>query len=308
MNQTVGEFLNESAHFTKYGKDSCQALEILNKAIRVLWKRGTWQGTIEYLCAKTYQSCFYLPFSSYNIIEARAGKNPVKMETSWFMYIPRNRVVQCCDWDCSRLTISPTGITAALPVKYSCNSRLGFRAENINDIGKKVKITYRSEEVSLKEEEITLADSAVYTEYEVAEVITLNKDRTVGSVKVFANHALNGAKEIHTLHQAETNASYTEYEFTGGSCDNLIIKSKKRRIQLTEDDLNWQIPLDPDALEFAIQAVLAKEKEDMEGYAVAMRLAEEQLQEEQLEMQSQRTSSEPAMPTIVASSNQYNCA
>lgn len=305
---TVREFLEQSAHFTKYGKDSCQALEVLNKAIRVLWPRGTWQGTVEFLCLDTQKSCFYLPFSSYNIIEARAGKANVKMESSWFMYIPRNRVSQCCDYSCSRPVLSPTGIVTPFPGKYVANSRLGFRAENINDAGKSLTIQYRSEDFSVKTQTFQLTDGKQYTEYEVAEIISLKKDRTSGSVAVFAVQATGDSQRVHTLHHAETTSSYTEYEFTGSVCDTLILKTKKRRIQLTEEDFDALLPLDPDAVEFAIQAVIAKEAEDYANYATSMQLAEEQLQEEQLEMQSQRTSSmvNGGIPHIAASSLDYD--
>lgn len=312
MNITVGEFLEESGHLTKRSKDSCQALDILNKAIRALWKRGAWYGTVEYACASTYKSCFYLPFHVYAPLEAWIANKNVNIESLWYLAVPKRKAVQCCDISCAQPVLSPTGRSKPFPIEYKCNSMLGFRAECFEDKGKNVKMVYETPEGTYVTEEISLEhDSFTYSQYPVSKVKSLKKDRTYGKVGIAAKQFNDDVQIIHYFDRVETVCNYPEFEFTGSCADNLVIRAKKRRFQLTEDDYDNLLPLDPDAIEFAIQAILAKQ-EGTEGYAAytaAMQLAEEQLQEEQLEMHSQNNAVpvKGGMPEIVSSSLNYDC-
>lgn len=301
MKVTLKQMLDELEFTDGFVSGSCEALNWINAARKLLWHSGDWEGTIEYACICTADKCFYTPWHIESIKEAYACSKEIPVEKTPWSAIDISTLGLYASKGAS---IIPTGSSSPMPLAVRRNCVLGFRANDSNDEGRQVMIGVRTTGGTLISASVTLKGikEIVYSEEEVFYLDSLTKDRTAGAVTVYERDPNCGDRVIHTLQAEETVSSYRQYKYCGCGDGCVIIKGKKKFTKLTADDLHREVDLgNSDAIAFAIQAIKHKQSRDYKSYAEAFGLARSHLNAAKEDIRSQSKGGHSAsklMPTI----------
>jgi len=257
---TVKEFLKDSSSIV--GKwNSCETLALLNKARRVLWAQD-WLGTIEYGCVQITDKCFTLPSRISAVREAWAGGVSANLENTYYWSIDRNLLDECCRTDCAKPTISRNDSQVIFPgLRRDCQVKFQLTEEESSE-GVTIEISYIDNNNSrVNEEAVLTSASPLYeTDYKVRRFNGINKKNASGPVKV-----LQGNKLIYTIAPHEANPASEVYRCFGGPYDQLVIKGKLKYYKYETQSYNQYLDLNPDALEWAMQAVQIKDSGSIES-------------------------------------------
>lgn len=286
MRPTVRQFLEDGG--ARYAgpqgasPTSCLALQYLNKARSTLWNRKDWIGTVEYGCIQLTGNCFYLPWHLDTIRAAWAGSERASLFDEYYITIEDNILSDCCDLTCD-FKVHKTGKRSPLPFTVVGEHKIGFTNIDNRDNGTIVTMRFMSGS-SIETETITLdANKVSMTDNIAGKVLSISKGQTHGSVQVLVIGTDGSVQVAHTLAPQEDVPEYTEYRGYGNHCQAVVVKAKKRFVNFTEKDLDTVLDIKPEGLEFAMQAIVAKEKNSLEGdnlYVSKLLLAEGDLETE----------------------------
>lgn len=263
INTTVKEYLEDSSDIIGKAPDSCEALEILNKARRLLWAKD-WEGTIGYACVKVENQCVILPSKIAAVKEAWIGPDDnriAELEDSYYFFIDKNLVEEYCRNDCGRPRMAPWGKIILPGITVNC--LVTFKLTDICD-DVDIDIAYKDSSGGRRNESFQLTEDkdSYTTQYKVNRVIGLKKKEAEGGVDI-----LQFDKKVDYIEYFETNPSNEVYKVYGGTYDSLVIRGKLRFYKYGTHSYNQNLDLNPDALDWAVQAVQVKGSGSIESTA-----------------------------------------
>ena len=254
--------------------ESKQALFYLNRARRLVYPLDDWVHTIKYTCVPVCDCCFVLPEDCAAIRAAWDGNNNVITTNEYFDAVDKDFVLR--NSGC-KVRVFRTGLSLALPIQPN-GSELFFLANNMDDAGKFVRISYKDTMNSLSSEKIELLDDfqLTGTSYRIKEVTAISKDRTDGPVSIL----LSTGKEIYSMPPLFTSGRFEQYKIDGQiTSPYLLLKCKLRFRDYTTEDYDSLIDITSiDALEFAAKAMYAKSQSNISGYQQNILLARTHLE------------------------------
>lgn len=287
---TTKEFLEQSSGFagtSGYAWDSPEALMYFNRARRLIWNRGDYEGLLEYGCIKVDGCEFFLPYHLETLRAAWPLKYGAQVDLvgRYYERIERAFLDSCCDVGCDKYTATKRGDNFAFPSSKLYNGITAFfQILDTEDENVTIEVFAEDDKKSVTSEKLTLVKPFEYYQLEVSlgKFLSLRKPRTFGRVRVLLYEDNKNEHFLeHFLEPFETNSKYSLYNISPNPSGNMVILAKKRYYTYSEKDYDKEIDINPDALEFAMAAVVKKETDNDDGYVSKVQLTEEHLEEEQ---------------------------
>jgi hypothetical protein len=319
MNPTVRDILPFVQEQASPGGGSCEdekVLETLNAALRLLWKRGDWPGTVERGRACPTECCYRLPYRWETIRSSWFGTDWRPARGAMYEAMPnigwRSCCQTCCDsqfvktsaktpfsddpkWSEFYLMVEfPEFLYPDPPEDWEATGNEPEWSEDENILpalvvnGLDSRGFQRRQVWVASKEGPPVADKRVLWS-EVTSVTRRGKTLPIAVVYATAvyhnfNHGYFDSLEdapqfLAAYDNGQKYCGYSVYKLIGGSGDCPIYVDVKLRFQpLTSLDDELPIP-DENALIFAMKAINARSGEDSKKYAENLQLAEESLNE-----------------------------
>lgn len=282
---TAESYLSESAQFAGASgakPTSKQAYRFLNQARKLLWDMGDWEGTMMTGQLQLTESCFYLPFPGGVVKNAYRGcdGSPIPVYEGAVLWSSLTELSSCCESSC-KYPFNRTGIYSPIPGRYPSGSQFGFIAECESDAGKDITVRYTHSK-GVSTEVITLKDGWKVSWQKSGapvKIDSIQKPYTDGNVTMV--HGYTGddfqyCGQIHILKSEEKFPRYPQYAVnccTSESC--MVVRVKKIPVDINSG--SQLIDLNPEALDWAMKAITAKEDDDHTKYAQNVAFARQRL-------------------------------
>lgn len=286
---TVGDFLKESggrfAGTSGFRWDTPQALNYLNRARRMIWNRGDPVGTIEHGAIKITKCCFFLPahLETVRAMFPFQYGSKADIKGSYYEELERAFIDSCCLAGCEQFKFMKTGESFPLP-DDTRHEGCHLWLQPLNGLDNDVKFTVYAEDwqKSIQTDEFTLTDPFHRTRVDIplGRILELRKSRTYGRVKATIETRSGTVQMDHDLSPFEEHCRYEKYRISPLVDGYAIIKAKRRFYHFTDKDYDRLLDLNPEALEFGMQAVTKKEIDNDDQFVSKLQLTEEQLEEE----------------------------
>lgn len=279
----VIDFLTLHADIIGSQPDSCDSLNVLNKARLSLWPIGDWRGTLVYAQLNVYgkkNPCIYAPFPVETIKGAWVGNycNPITVDScGYFLIDNKDQFCQCCCPD--KVSLIGTGKTNSIPFEIGNDGYFfGFSLSNKDSEGTaRIDVTY----IDMYGNEL----SQTITFDKAFKVYTLdNRARQITSIHKTSDPIILCSKDgkvLHKFHSNEIEPRYSQYQVSGCACSCIIVKAKRIYQPYTKFDLNDPLDLNPHAIELVITArksIRPEEENSPVIYSQWIKLAKEFLE------------------------------
>ena len=291
MLYTVKSALQSIAPFVGDGGecwDSDRTLNALNRARRLIYERGDYEGTMEEGCVSVSCGCFSLPRHLGEIRSAWKCNAPVTVVPYYYMTLAelgRGRD-ECCGvgGDACQIVIHRTGISRPMRKRISKPSILYLFAPDDESGTISFLLRLRGDStkrvsVDLSDPDIREEDGYIPVESAVKDVLEVAKPVTNGRVSLVVESGFS--REVIAYYApGEVNPHYSEYNARGISDGVLVVFSKRKFFDFTPADYEGMVDIQSvSALEFAVQADAHKVANANDRYIQSIQLMEEQLDE-----------------------------
>ena len=311
-NKTARDFLEDASQYAGVSgskPDSPMAISTLNKALRLLWSQGDWEGTMITGFLRLERGCFYLCHPAEIIKNVYQGQdnNPVPIYNGHTAWSNLTDMSNCCKGG-KKYPFFRTANTAVIP-SFPKDSQLGLVATNCEDAETEIVVAFKYPGGITSEKLTLLPDwEPVFTEQQVDKVIAITKKETKGDIDVVSRMGGGMVKNVFKLASDDCDPCYQQYMVKGCPSDCCIVLRAKRKVPKISN-LDMPIHLNEDALEFAMLAVSAKEKGNNNGYVENLSLARDHLQLEKEDFTNSITPSREVImgDMIISSPYQYDC-
>ena len=244
--------------------DSCDALKQLNKTRSAFYGLEDFDGLVVPVCMSSCAT-LHMPWFAEMVKSAYRCNQLIPIAPGeYWAHAPAH----CCG--------VPVGITdlqsySPVPVANTFNSRLGFRPISAVDVGKKIKVSYYTTAGSIQTDELELtANGNSVTEMAVGAVISIKKNPTDGRVAVFTVDSNgNCCSLLFYAYALEDDLKYRQYCMNlscCSSCQQVVIKVKKKYLPFTSAHYNHPIDFEEHPLAIGMQSIAELGKRTTEGY------------------------------------------
>lgn len=249
------------------------AIRALNEAIPMVMKRLDAVGTLWRWRLPEYNGCFCLPFDCLEARQVFTDGEPLTLRDEWYEGRLWSGIYGYDGYDgCPGSDLIDIG--DGFPIPYAWpphfDARFGVVALNDNDASEIVRVEVTNRYGHKIMEELTLApdQQTVWTDSPVTDVTFLKKPVTQGFVGLYIYYPQTDKRvKITTLTPHVTIPSYRKKKLPPrwSCCGEVVIKGKRRFIPIVSEFDPLPI-CDQDALMFALQAVAARKRGDIQEY------------------------------------------
>lgn len=267
LKMTVEDFLqNNESSIGAAGAawNSCQALNQLNRARNLLYGLDNWHGLSGTICMN---ACGTISVP-YFVEDIKAVYRCNKL-----LYIAPGEYWTSGEESCcgSEEKVIDNGEYSPIPIANEFTTRIGVRSSDMEDDGKTIKITYITAGGSSITDTLTLNfDGLAVTENSVRRITSVAKLHTFGIIS-FYSVGPDGecCEKLFKAFPAETHLRYRQYclsQSCCSSCQQVIIKYKKKFLKFFETDYNKELDFPEHAMYLAMIAISESDKRSVEGY------------------------------------------
>lgn len=289
---TPAELYEEAKEFAGRG-GACseeQFMAALKKALKIVWHRGDWKGSLAYARLCCVDCCITMPWDWEVIRDAWLdnGRN-IMVADEWYQDVPSTGLSSCCGENCfGKLTpAANNGLATIFPQPRGCGGFFiqatfgcelgedGFAKEEQEDAEILVSgLDHNNMPIKTK-----VSKSNPMSSMLLSGIVTLNKPETKVPVALRAVHADgSGTTFLGLYHPQQKGCKLKQYNLNRKDCGNSIIVRYKKKLICP----GWNDPIPLDAEIDAIIHLLTAANElgrDNEKYIQSLNLAEESLNE-----------------------------
>lgn len=273
--EEVAPFAGDSGLCPKTARD--RIYREVSEGRRLLWNRGDWEGLIEYGALNVVEGNHaVLPWHLAHVRNAWVGKYPIQIKDRWYETLSFAGIVPVSGDSCSNSLID-TGKTVPFANEWPKGTFVKIQPlGDCSDEGEIEFVTRDSQGVK-QTESFKMTDTVV-GQLPVHDIICVKKPVTTNAFRIYST--IGGVDtEMAIYHPEQTDPSYSLYKLVGSSCNEILVRAKKRFYPIYGDNTPLGIE-NVVAIQFAMQAKQAQRRNNLEEFAGFLRAAEENLEED----------------------------
>jgi hypothetical protein len=256
--------------------DPSLVLARINDVRRLLWDKGDWNNTLEWVCICCAGDCLVLPAKYKQIRAAYINDSPASLKNEWYETVYGIGKNQCNGIENSLIEVGRTPVFR----DYTGGPfQLRIYCELADDEGVEVAISSRGQGGVITKEVFALSQTPQESVKSYEAVISVVKPETKGRVRLYAVNKNTGEYILIALYlPTDKNPSFRKFKVKALKCPSLTILAKKQYFDLKAgSDL---VEFDINAMIFASMAINYREARDLNQFMANLTLAVAELNKE----------------------------
>jgi hypothetical protein len=249
--------------------DQAQILERINECRRLLWNKGDWLNTLDWLCIRCVGDCLVLPSQYKQIRVAYINNSPASLKNDWY-----ETVYGIGKGDCNGIirSLVEVGTTPVFREYTKAPFQIRAYCERIEDEGTEISILVKRESGVVEKEVIALTTQPQETNKSCVAILAVVKPVTAGRVRLYAvNKDFNEKLLIAVYLPSDANPVFRKFKVKSQDYPSLTIRAKKKYSDLVAgSDL---VEFNTDAMIFASMAINFREARDNNQFMSNLTLA-----------------------------------